>query len=148
MSWVEHHKRSERLASEAQMALRQGRETEALKLYAQAADAEDKALADLDRSKIRTTGISAVSAASLYYKAAKLERAKEIATDWLRWPTLPDFAKDQLRSLLPSINEALTARCGRPGGVPAERPLRPESRPERWRGSAESRPGRGSSPKP
>ena len=103
MSWVEHHKRSERLASDAQVALFKDRRTEALELYAQAADAEDKALADLDRSKVRTVGISAVSAASLYYKAGDLERAWKIADEWLRWPTLPDFAKDQLRNLQRSI---------------------------------------------
>lgn len=103
MSWVEHHKRSERLASEAQVALFKDRKTEALELYAQAADAEDKALADLDRSKVRTVGISAVSAASLYYKAGDLERAGKVAAEWLRWPALPDFAKNQLRSLQQSI---------------------------------------------
>ena len=103
MSWVEHHKRSEKLASDAQVALFQDRKAEALKLYAQAADAEDKALADLDRSKVRTVGISAVSAASLYYKAGDLERAGEVAAEWLRWPALPDFAKNQLRSLQQSI---------------------------------------------
>ena len=109
MSWVEHHKRSERLASEAQVALFQNRKTDALKLYAQAADAEDKALADLDRSKVRTVGISAVSAASLYCKAGNLERAGEVAAEWLRWPTLPDFAKDQLRSLQRSISKGQLA---------------------------------------
>ena len=103
MSWVEHHKRSERLASDAQVALFKDRKADALKLYAQAADAEDKALADLDRSKVRTVGISAVSAASLYYKAGDLERAGEVAAEWLRWPALPDFAKNQLRSLQQSI---------------------------------------------
>ena len=104
MSWVEHHKRSERLASEAQVALIE-RRTEALDLYAQAADAEYKALADVDRSKARTTGILAVSAASLYCKAGNLERAEEIAAKWLGWPTLSDFAKDQLRSLRRLVKE-------------------------------------------
>ena len=103
MSWVEHHKRSEKLASDAQVALFQDRKAEALKLYAQAADAEDKALTHLDRSKVRTVGISAVSAASLYYKAGDLERAGELAAEWLRWPALPAFAQNQLRSLQRSI---------------------------------------------
>ena len=103
MSWMAHHKLSERLASEAQVASLQGRATEARGLYAQAADAEDKALADLDRSKVRTAGISAVSAASLYYKAADLVRAEEVAATWLGVGWLPDFAKAQLRSILQSI---------------------------------------------
>lgn len=103
MSWAEHHKRSERLASEAQVALLQSRPKEARKLYARAADAEVQALADLDRSKTRTTGISAVSAASLYCKAADLERAEEVAAQWLGVHALPDFAKRQLRGILQSI---------------------------------------------
>ena len=107
MSWVEHHKRSERLASEAQVALFKDRKAEALELYAQAADAEDKALADLDKSKVHTVGISAVSAASLHYKAGDLEKAGEVADEWLRWPALPDFARNQLRSLQRSIPKDL-----------------------------------------
>ena len=108
MSWVEHHKRSERLASDAQVALFQNRKTEALELYARAADAEDNALADLDRSKVRTVGISAVSAASLHYKAGDLERAGEVAAEWLLWPALPDFAKNQLRRIQRSIRKDQT----------------------------------------
>lgn len=112
MPWLEHHKLSERLASEAQVALLRGRPGEALELYAGAADAEVKALADLDRSKVRTTGISAVSAASLYYKAADLERSEEVAARWLGEQTLPDFAKKQLRCLLRAIWSQVPAAAG------------------------------------
>ena len=103
MSWIEHHKVSEDLASQAQIALSDGREEDALALYARAALAENKALADLDTSKTRTLGISAVSAASLYYKAAEFESAKKVAVRWLEFKSLPAFAKDQLRSLLQAI---------------------------------------------
>ena len=58
MSWIEHHKVSENLASQAQAALNERRREEAQKLYAQAARAEDKALAELDKSKARTLGIN------------------------------------------------------------------------------------------
>ena len=103
MSWIEHHKVSEDLASQAQTALSDGREEDALALYARAALAEDKALADLDTSKTRTLGISAVSAASLYYKAAEFESAEEVAVLWLKFDSLPAFVKNQLRSLLQAI---------------------------------------------
>lgn len=103
MTWVEHHKVSEQFASQAQVALWEGRHTEALSLYARAADAENKALADLDASKARTVGITAVSAAALYYKAKDFTRAEEVAGHWLGFGALPAFAKDQLRSLLQSI---------------------------------------------
>ena len=72
----------------------------ALALYAKAADAEELAIADLDIAKVRTLGISAVSAVSLYYKAAKFERAEEVAARCLGFSTLPAFAREQLRNLL------------------------------------------------
>lgn len=103
MAWAEHHKLSEGLASVAQLASLQGRQAEALELYARAADAEVKALDDLDLSKVRTAGISAVSAASLYYKAADLRRSEAVAAQWLGVNALPSFAKKQLRGLLRSI---------------------------------------------
>lgn len=103
MSWIEHHENSERLASQAQVAAREGRRDDALTLYARATDAEDRALEDLDPSKTRTLGISAVSAASLHYKANRLDRAETVAFKWLGVGRLPAFAGDQLRILLRSI---------------------------------------------
>ena len=104
MSWIEHHEDSERLASQAQVAAREGQRDDALTLYARAADAEDRALADLDPSKTRTLGISAVSAASLHYKANRLDRAAAVAVRWLDFDKLPAFAGAQLRSLLQTIS--------------------------------------------
>lgn len=103
MSWIEHHEISERLASQAEAARLDGRREEAPDLYARAAEAEEKALADLDTSKTRTAGISAVSAVSLYYKAARFANAETLAIRWLGFDSLPAFAKEQLRSLLQSI---------------------------------------------
>ena len=113
MSWLEHHEISERLASQAQAALREGQRERALALYARAADAEDQALAELDTSKTRTLGISVVSAASLHYKAASFARAEEVAVRWLGVDSLPPFAKEQLRILLQSIwNEQVREHTG------------------------------------
>ena len=103
MSWIEHHERSERLASQAEVAVREGRRDEAQALYARAADAEENAIADLDPSKARTLGISAVSAVSLHYKANQLARAESVAVRWLGFEALPAFARDQLRLLLQTI---------------------------------------------
>ena len=103
MSWIEHHENSERLASQAQVAAQEGRRDEARALYARAADAEESAIADLDRSKARTLGISSVSAASLHYKANQFARAEAVASRYLGFEGLPAFAKDQLRLLLQSI---------------------------------------------
>ena len=76
MSWIEHHKVSEDLASQAQTALRNGRQQEAQALYDRAAHAKDQALADLDLSKTRILGISAVSTVSLYRKAAEFKLSR------------------------------------------------------------------------
>ena len=105
MSWIEHHEVSERLASDAQAALREGRKQDALKLYARAADAEVSALGSLDLSKTRTLGISAVSAVSLHYKAKQFAKAEEVAVQWLNHIDTPGFAKKQLRCLLQTIWE-------------------------------------------
>ena len=103
MSWIEYHENSERLASQAQVAAREGRRDKAQALYARAADAEENAIAALDPSKVRTLGISAVSAVSLHYKANQLARAEAVALRCLRFDGLPVFARDQLRLLLQSI---------------------------------------------
>ena len=103
MSWIEHHECSERLASRAEMAAREGRRDEARALYARAADAEENAVADLDPSKARTLGVSVVSAASLHYKANQRARAESVAVRWLGFEAMPAFAKDQLQLLLQSI---------------------------------------------
>lgn len=108
MSWIEHHKISENLASQAQAALDEGRRQDALALFARAARAEDRAITDLSPSKIRTLGVSAVSVASLYYKAAEFKLANDAAVRWLNSDLLPGFAKEQLRSLCQTIQAEQT----------------------------------------
>ena len=114
MSWVDNHEVSARLAANAETALHDGREDQAACLYSDAAEAEDKAVAGLDPSSARTLGITAVSAVSLRFKAARhtrdkatrtrrFARAEEAAEAWLDRCTLPSFAEDQLRDLLLSI---------------------------------------------
>jgi len=103
VTWFEWHKDSERLATDAEIAVRQGDLGRAKELYVQAAVVEKRALKDLDSSKSRTIGISAVSTVSLYYKASELAAAEAVACRWLTSEYLPDFAAEQLRALLQSI---------------------------------------------
>ena len=119
MSWIKHHKVSENLASQAQAALNERRREEAQQLYAQAARAEDKALAELDKSKARTLGITAVSAVSLYYKATEFERAIEVALQWLKYDSLPAFADEQLRNLLRTVSTLQMQWAGPDGPIGA-----------------------------
>ncbi len=123
MSWFENHEASERLASAAQTAQRDGRRKEARELYALAGDAERQAVEALDATKTRTIGISSVSAVSLYYKAARFDHAEETAYRWLQVGSLPDFAREQLRSLLRAIWSEQTRSNAPAESTPNEVPV-------------------------
>jgi cold shock CspA family protein/anti-sigma regulatory factor (Ser/Thr protein kinase) len=107
MSWLKHHSESERLASIAEAAKR-----ESLNLYRQAAEAETKALEALGKNKIRTLGITVVSATALYYKAGEYEEARDFAIRWIKEPLLPPFATEQLEELLDQCHVAEGSRPG------------------------------------
>jgi hypothetical protein len=79
MTWADHHTQSERLAAEAELTARRGGTQQAIILYRLAAEAEARALADLDPMKTRTLGITAVSAVALWYKAHDYLQAERLA---------------------------------------------------------------------
>lgn len=113
MTWIEHHRSSERLAAEAEVAARRGERVRSQQLYAKAADAEASALGEIDPSKTRTLGITAISTVSLYLKANRLYDAEAIAYTSLASAGLPAFAAEQLRVLLQSIwSEQVRERTG------------------------------------
>ena len=103
MTWLEHHRQSERLASDAEVAARRGERSQALELYAKAAQAEESALQEVEATKLRTYGITAVSAVSLHSKALQWELARRLAHRCLGSGRLPDFASQQMDELLDSI---------------------------------------------
>jgi Pentapeptide repeats (8 copies) len=104
MSWAEYHKQSEFYADEADAALLRGEAEKATRLYCLAAEAEASALELLDPSKIRTLGITAVSATALWHKAGEYQSSKQFAEQWLTHHALPSFAVDQLQELLIESN--------------------------------------------
>jgi hypothetical protein len=114
MSWLSSHEMSERFASDAHLAAREGDRHRALALFRRAAEAESKALEELDPSKSRTLGITAVSAISLWFKADELLEAERAAMRWLASDRLPSFAVGQLRQLVQSI---WTSQAMRDAGV-------------------------------
>jgi hypothetical protein len=71
-SWAEFHQASETAAIEAERRLREGNQSQAALLYAQAAEHEQKALAAIDPAKLRTKGITAVSAVALWLQSLQL----------------------------------------------------------------------------
>ena len=103
MSWLEYHRESERLASDGEIALHRGDGERAREFYKGAAEAEEKALLEVRDNKSRTYGITAVSAVSLYFKAAEWQAARSLAHRCLGSERLPGFAYRQLEDLLDSI---------------------------------------------
>lgn len=104
MSWLVHHTRSEGYASQAEELHRQHKSDQAAELYRLAAEAEVYALENLESIKTRTIGITAVSAASLYFKAQEFLLARRIAHKWLATDLLPPFAIEELEELLRVIH--------------------------------------------
>ncbi|MEJ1958928.1 MAG: hypothetical protein WDM70_05290 [Nitrosomonadales bacterium] len=103
MTWAELHAESERLAIDAQLALKARSTVQAIELYKQAANAERKALDQIDVSKVRTRGITAVSAVALWFKAGEYELAEQLAHLMLADSHMPDFARGDLRDLVQAI---------------------------------------------
>jgi len=103
MTWAELHRSSEALAIEAEQMMRGGSVSQAVSLYAQAAELEQQALAKLDATKARTRGITSVSAVSLWYKAVDYQKAEQLAYSMLADPSIPAFARVDLRNLVQAI---------------------------------------------
>lgn len=103
MTWAELHTESERLAIEAQLALRVRSTEHAIDLYRQAAEIEQRALEQIDVSKVRTRGTTAVSSVALWFKAGVYERAEQLAHLMLADSHIPDFARVDLRDLVQAI---------------------------------------------
>lgn len=113
MSWLEYHSNSEKFASLADSALKKGDNGEAEKYYREAAKAEEQAISFVDLSKKRTLCITVVSTAALYFKGKEFEKAELVAHKWLGCDKLPEFATNQLQTILQTIwNEKTFKKTG------------------------------------
>jgi len=113
MSWLKNHSDSEKFASLADSALKNGNISEAGKMFKQAAESEEKALSFINLSKKRTLGITVVSTAALYFKGKDFVKAEHIAHNWLARGELPEFAAIQLQTILQTIwNEKIFRKAG------------------------------------
>lgn len=79
MTWFDHHHRSKKLASAAQLSLRRGDEAAARRLFAQAAQEAEQALAEVSREKQITLGAIAMSAVSWWRRANRSDEAARVA---------------------------------------------------------------------
>lgn len=114
MSWLDHHRRSEQAASEAHELLRSSQFDRATAKFREAAEFEERALSELDPSKLRTLGILAVSCASLWYKTREYERSAKLSITVLSDHGISEFAANELQSLLQAI---WTERSMRRAGI-------------------------------
>lgn len=103
MSWLDPHKRSEELASQAAQLVRKGEVDNAVPLYAKAAELEELALDQVGSGTPRTLGIIAISTASLWFKARELRRAEAVALRVLAAAGVPDFARSDLRIIVQTV---------------------------------------------
>lgn len=103
MTWLKYHSKSEEYANQAEVAFRQGDLSLSIKYYQLAAKEEEVALSKVEPSKKRTLGITAVSAASLWFKGRNLHKAESTAYKCLGSYSLPPFAVAQLRAILKTI---------------------------------------------
>ena len=79
MTWFDLHHRSKKLASAAQSSLRRGDEATARRLFAQAAQEAEQALAQVSRDKQVTLGVIAMLAASWWRRANRSDEAARVA---------------------------------------------------------------------
>ena len=100
MTWMEHHRVSEARFSDAEDLERAGDIEGARRAYLAAAEAEERALADLDSSKKRTRGISAVSVAALRHRGGQPEAAEGWIHQHLAVADLTEHAKRRLKEHL------------------------------------------------
>lgn len=103
MDWLSLHKASEILATRAHAALQAGNNDEAEELFRKAASSEEASLAHLGTSTPRTLGITAVSAAWLWYKGRDPQRAMMLAYRHLSNPDLAAPARAQLEDLVQTL---------------------------------------------
>lgn len=108
MTWLDHHRKSEQYAFQAEAHLRQGEHAEAKAAYRRAAQAEERTVKEVADISKRFYGVFSVSAVALYYKAGDPHAAEQLAHTQLSTEELPKFAQVQLRELLQEIWEETT----------------------------------------
>lgn len=101
-------RQSEQLAFEAERAMNAGELDAARGLFAQAAELEEKVVADTDSAEPRVKSVLAVSAVALWYKAHRLTRAQILARHYLTAGVAVDG--ESVRELRALIRNAQQAR--------------------------------------
>ena len=113
MSWAAFHAQSEHYANLAEEAILRGAFDQAVEFYCLAGEQETLALGDVDPEKLRTIGITTVSATALWFKGRNLSQAQNVAFKGLATSNLPPFAQNELKELLQKVwSEEVRAKSG------------------------------------
>src|ERR1035437_4494600 len=97
---VEAHNESQRLAFEAEQLERRGDLRGARELWANAAQLERTAIANVPTKRAKTRAILAVETVALYQRAGLRRTAAAFAFDYLRDTEAPDWAREKIIDLL------------------------------------------------
>jgi len=79
MTWLDHHRRSTKLAEAARKLLRRGEESKATHLYEEAAAEAERAMALVPRERRVTFGVIAMLAHRLWRRARRADDAARVA---------------------------------------------------------------------
>jgi len=113
MTWSTYHSQSEQYAIQAEESIRRKDFSRAAELYKLAAEQESLAFSEIDLTKARTLGITAVSATALWFKGRDFRQAQNIAYKALTTTGLPIFAETELKELLQTIwSEEIRSKAG------------------------------------
>jgi hypothetical protein len=109
---LDEHRKAERNAGRAAELLAAGEVETALALYAEAAEAERRALAGLRPDQVRTRSALSVSLASLLYKARRFAEAERAVFGLLATGELTPWAERKLRELLEVVADERVVAAG------------------------------------
>lgn len=111
-TWLCHHRESERYAAAAEHSSERCDPITARRLYAPAAEAEERALDGIAPGHHLTRAVTAVSAVALYLKAGEPQRASSLADRCCAFSRIPAWSVLELRALRHAAAE-LTAKMRR-----------------------------------
>lgn len=105
MHWRKNHRKAERYAAEAEFCYVNGDKESALILYMKSAEEEENAMNAVNRSNARTYGITASSAAALFFKCKEYDRAEAIAKIAMKDHGISNYSRIQLQRIIDGISE-------------------------------------------
>src|SRR3954447_22164393 len=114
---VDLHRQAESLMAEAELLVSAGRLTEARSCWLDAARFEAEAFAQIPKDRGKTRGIIGVSAVALFRDGGALDKALQLADEYLATGDLPDAWQSELKALRDAADlqrQAVSRKSPRP----------------------------------